>query len=121
MIYTTVMEKDLRMSPRFKISQAIEFTYAHEDFFTADGENIGLGGFAFKTKHPVGLHSVLFFLLDLPTPSGNAQIGAEGVCIHSEPTGDGKFRVGVHFTGFREGDEERLKSFLSQAEQVSEG
>jgi hypothetical protein len=110
------MGQEKRSSPRFKISQAVELTFAHEDFFTADAENIGKGGFAFKTKHPVGLHSVLFFLLDLPGASGNLQIGAECVCIHSEPIGDGKYIIGVRFTDFRPGDEEKLESFLALAE-----
>jgi hypothetical protein len=112
----TSMSQEKRNFPRFKVSQAVELSFAHEDFFTADAENIGRGGFAFKTKHPVGLHSVLFFLLDLPCPEGNVQIGAEGVCIHSELGEDGKNIVGVRFTDFRPGDEERLEAFLDQVE-----
>jgi hypothetical protein len=115
------MNDDKRASPRFKISQAIEFSFAHEDFFTADAENIGKGGFAFKTNRPVNLHSVLFFLLDLPGPEGNVQIGVEGVCIHSEKTGDGKHTVGVRFTDFRPGDDDKLEEFLAwfEKEQAS--
>jgi hypothetical protein len=112
------MDNEKRNSPRFKISQAIEFSYLHEDFFTADAENIGRGGFAFRTNRPVGLHSVLFFLLDLPGPAGNVQIGAEGVCIHSEAAADGKHIVGVRFTEIRPGDEGKLEAFLAQAENI---
>jgi hypothetical protein len=110
-----IKSRENRIYRRFDVSTAIEFSFGREEFLNASGLNISKGGFAFVSDRVLDPYSQIVVHLGLPGMKGEEPIGAEAIVLHCRPEG-ARWVIGVKFTYFRSGDEDRLARFIDREE-----
>jgi c-di-GMP-binding flagellar brake protein YcgR len=114
----TMNEQDKRLSPRFAISQAIEMSYGHENFFWARGLDLSLGGMRFETSANLDSLAQIYMNLVVKMKVGDFPVIVEGVVVRQRKLEDGKWEIGMKFSSFEPGSQDNLEAYLKEAEKT---
>lgn len=103
--------KERRQHPRFRVDQAIQYSFGHENYLSCRGVDFSEGGLRIETPEPLEYGTRLFVMFE---PGDDREpISCEAVVVHAEPqTNQEVFTHGIKFIDISDDDRGRLRSLL---------
>lgn len=105
-------ENEKRTTARFSIQQLVGLSADGTAFLSAKGLDLSLGGLSCETGEPLEPKTPVYLMLGLPYASGDHLIRCEGFVAHARRQ-DGKYVVGIEFTGMSGEHRSLLEEHLS--------
>ena len=103
------MSPERRKSIRFPISQFVDVSFGHEQFYNATGINVSENGMLCEVTEDIGHSRNVYILLQLP---GGESLDLTGVVVRVDKEKKHS-TVAVEFTELFAEDKKKIKEFIS--------